>query len=445
MTRFGRYETVRELHHSGFTVLYSGRAKADSQAKFAIKVFQPSTFLLETEQVQAESDLFLNSARVQQKTAAGGAEHWAPIHECNSIPDGAFYTTDQYDRSLQQLIDVRIKLSAQALREIIESVAKGLVELKQACQRPHGNLKATNILIVGEGDISQTSIVLSDPLPDEHIDTEVHWDTDLRDIAELIYQLIIHRPTPTIGGWQITHSKEWGKLGKQANDWINLCNRLLNAHMKPGTITIDTLLEELARLKKIKPVLSFRRLIIATGLIVITSSSIFIIKPEFIFPPEPPSIRDWNLSLTEYSDWVKAFRGDLGLPKGNPREKQWTSNPHLSTIVENIKKASYPYDVAYDNNVLEQDLNKIENEDDLRKYRIKATRTTAALKAVEIIKFFFDIKSDPNSFSLYDPNSPADRKEFQKWPVLVEMHDTANSFTKRGWKELSKSLQDLIG
>lgn len=445
MTSFGRYETVRELHHSGFTVLYSGRAKADSEAKFAIKVFQPPAHLLEAERVKAESDLFLNSAHVQQKTAAGGAEHWAPIHECNSIPDGAFYTTDQYDRSLQQLIDVRIKLSAQALREIIESVAKGLVELKQACGRPHGNLKATNILIAGEGDISQTSIVLSDPLPDEHIDTEIHWDTDLRDIAELIYQLIMHRPTPAIGGWQITESKEWSKLGKQANDWISLCNRLLNAHMKPGTTTIETLIDELARLKKIKPVLSFRRLIIAIGLIVITGAAVFIIKPDFIFPTEPPSISDWNKSLTEYLAWVKALRSDLGLPKGNQREKQWTSNPHLSTIVENIKKASYPYDVAYDNNVLEQDLNKIENEEDLRKYRIKATRTTAALKAAEVIKFFFDIKSDPNSFSLYDPNSPTDRSEFQKWPVLVETQQTANKFKARQWQELAKSLEDLIG
>ena len=448
MTSFGRFETVRELHHSGFTVLYSGRAKADSDAKFAIKVFQPSTFLLETEQVQTEADLFLNSARVQQKTAAGGAKHWAPIHECDSIPNGAFYTTDQYDRSLQQLIDVRIKLSANALREIVESVAKGIVELKQACRRPHGNLKATNILIAGEGDLSQTSIVLSDPLPDEQIDTEVHWDTDLRAIAELIYQLIIHRPTPSVGGWQITDSKEWGKLGKQANDWISLCNRLLNAHMKPGTMTIETLTDELARFKKIKPVLSFRRLLIAIGLVVITGAAIFIIKPdflEFIFPPEPPSIRDWNQSLTEYLDWVKALRSDLGLPKGNQREKQWTSNPHLSIIVENIKKASYPYSVAYDNNVLEQDLNKIENEEDLRKYRIKATRTTAALKAAEIIKFFFDIKSDPNSFSLYDPNSPTDRKEFQKWPVLVETQQTANNFKEREWQELAKSLEDLIG
>ena len=142
------------------------------------------------------------------------------------------------------------------------------------------------------------------------------------------------------------------------------------------------------------------------------------IKPdflEFIFPPAPPSIRDWNQSLTEYLDWVKALRSDLGLPKGNQREKQWTSDPFLSTIVENIKTASYPYNVAYDNNVLEQDLNKIENEEDLRKYRIKATRTTEAIKAAEIIKFFFDIKSDPNSFSLYDPNSQTDRKEYQRF------------------------------
>jgi len=447
MTSFGRYETVRELHRGGFTVLYSGQTEADSEAKFAIKVFQPSTYLLETEQAKIESALFLNSAHVQQKTAAGGAQHWASIYECDSIPNGAFYVADKYDRSFQQLIDVRVKLGAEALREIVESVAKGLVELKQAFGRPHGNLKATNILITGEGDISQTTIALSDPLPDEHIDTTLHWDTDLRAIAELIYQLIMHRPTPAVGGWQIPDSKEWSKLGKSAKEWRNLCNRLLNAHMKPGTMTIETLIDELSRLKKIKPVLSFRRLVIAIGLIVIAGAATFIIKPdilEFILPPEPPSITEWNQLSKEYGDWVGTLRNDLGLPKGNQREKEWTNNPHLSIIVENIKKASYPYDVAYSNNVLEQDLNKIQNEEDLRKYRIKATRTTTALKAADIIKFFFDIKSDPNSFALYDPNSPTDRKEFKRWPALVETQQTVNKFKERGWQELAKSLEDLV-
>jgi serine/threonine protein kinase len=309
MASFGRFEIVRELHHSGFTVLYSGRAKADTKAKFAIKVFRPSTFLLEKERVQAESDLFLNGALVQQKTAAGGAEHWAPIHECNSIPDGAFYVTDQYDRSLQQLIDVRIKLNAQALRGIVESIAKGLIELKQTCGRPHGNLKATNILIAGEGDISQTSIVLSDPLPDKHIDTEVHWEADLRAVAELIYQLIMHRPTPAVGGWQITDSKEWSKLGKQANDWINLCNRLLNAYMKPGTMTVEMLIDELARLKKIKPVLSTPRLLILAGFVVIVVAALIYIKWGISYG-KAANIEDWNHLLTEYFGWVQKLRTD---------------------------------------------------------------------------------------------------------------------------------------
>lgn len=449
MTSFGRYETVRELHHSGFTVLYSGRAAADPAEKFAIKVFQPSTFLLETEQVKTESELFLNSAHVQQKTAASGAQYWAPIYECGSIPDGAFYATDKYDHSLQQLIDVRVALTAQALCEIVESVAKGLVELKQACGRPHGNLKATNILIAGEGDISQTTIALSDPLPDEHIDTAVHWDSDLRDIAEFIYQLVMHRPSPAVDGWQVPDSKEWAKLGKLAKDWRNLCNRLLNASLKPSMVTIETLIEELARLKKIKPVFSSRRLLIAIGLIVIAGAVILGIKPDiwkFIFPPEPPRIIEWNQLLTEYESWIENLRNDLGGSTSNQREKQWKNNPHLGIIVEKIKKeASYPYSVIDKNNLLVRDVNNIETVAKLKKLGIGKPRTDAALIAIEIIKYFFDPKSDPNSFRFYnDPNSPVDRKEYQKWPLLVEIHDAANSFEERGWQRSATYLQNLV-
>ena len=449
MTVFGRYETVRELHRSGFTVLYSGRAAADPAEKFAVKLFQPSPLLLETGQVKAESELFLSSARIQQKTAASGAQYWAPVYECGSIPDGAFYVTDKYDRSLQQLIDVRVALTAQALCEIVESVAKGLVELKRACGRPHGNLKATNILIAGEGDVSQATIVLSDPLPDEHIDTQVHWDSDLRDIAEFIYQLIMHRPSPAVEGWQVPDSKEWAKLGRPAKDWRSLCNRLLNASLRPGMVTIETLIEELARLKKIKPVLSARRLLIAAGLIVIAGAAVLVIKRDIFFPAEPADIKDWNQLFTEYEEWVNPLRNKLGLPKGNERQKRWANNPDLRIIVENIKsekKASYLYKVANDNSVLESDLNKmITIQEDLEKYGITKSRTNDALIAIEIIKYFFDPKSDPNSFRFYnDPNSPADRKEYRKWPLLVEIHDTANSFIKRGWQKPGEYLGLLV-
>ena len=283
MASFGRYQTVREIHRSGFTVLYSGRTATSSEAKYAIKVFQPFTLLLETEQAKIETDLFLNSAQIQQKTSVIGAQYWAPIHQCDSIPDGAFYVTDKYDRSLQQLIDTNITLTPQTFHKIIESIVKGLIELKKACGRPHGNLKAGNILIAGTGDMSHTKIVLSDPLPDEHIDTEVHWDDDLREVAEFIYQLVIHRPSPNVDGWQVPDSKEWTKLGKQAQEWRNLCNRLLVSHMKPGTMSLDILIRELARIAKIKPVLSTRRLIIASVLVVIAVAAAIWLIP-VIFP-----------------------------------------------------------------------------------------------------------------------------------------------------------------
>jgi len=427
MTSFGRYETVRELHRSGFTVLYSGRTAADPAEKFAIKVFQPSTLLLETEQAKTESDLFLNSAHVQQKATASGAQYWAPIYECGSIPDGAFYATDKYDHSLQQLIDVRVALTAQALREIVESVAKGLVELKQACGRPHGNLKATNILIAGEGDISQTTIVLSDPLPDEHIDKAVHWDSDLRDIAEFIYQLVIHRPTPNVDGWQVPDSKEWAKLGKQAKDWRNLCNRLLNAHIKPGTMTVETLIEELARLKRAKPVISFRRLI-AAGIIVIACIVMLI-----IFRPKgpPPGKAQWANLCNEYLVWVGPLYEDLGFRKSNERVERWGKHEDLKKIVEKVKEhASYPYKVALDNtttveSIKDADVKKLE---ELKAYDVE---TKKAIKAIQEIKSFFDP-------SVNDPNA------YKPWPLLVKIHETANNFNKRGWQGPAKSVEDLI-
>jgi len=201
MSSFGCFESVRELHRTGFTVVYSGREAASNEDnKFAIKIFQPSSLMLEEEQAKTESRRFLSSARIQKKVGASGAQYWAPVYDCGSNLEGTFYTTDKYDRSLQQLIDGRIKVSAQILHTIIESIVKGLIELKEECGRPHGNLKATNVLIVGTGDISQTKIVLSDPLSDEQIDDKVHWDRDLRAIAELIYELITHRSTPGRSG-----------------------------------------------------------------------------------------------------------------------------------------------------------------------------------------------------------------------------------------------------
>ena len=82
MASFGRFETIRELHRTGFTVVYSGQEAASPEEKFALKIFQPSSLILEEDKVKTESDRFLNSACVQQKVAASGAQHWAPVYDC---------------------------------------------------------------------------------------------------------------------------------------------------------------------------------------------------------------------------------------------------------------------------------------------------------------------------------------------------------------------------
>jgi formylglycine-generating enzyme required for sulfatase activity len=452
MASFDPYQTVREIHRSGFTVIYSGRTTASSEAKYAIKVFQPSALLLETEQAKIETDLFLNSAQIQQKTSASGAQYWAPIHKCDSIPDGAFYVTDKYDRSLQQLIDTNITLTPQAFHKIIESIVKGLIELKQACGRPHGNLKTTNILIAGKGDISQTKIVLSDPLPDEHIDTEVHWDVDLREIAEFIYQLVIHRPLPNVDGWQAPDSKEWTKLGKQAQEWRNLCNRLLVSHMKPGTMSLDILIRELDRIQKIKPVLSTRRLIIAAVLVVIAVVTLFCLKP-IIFPAPPAKLEDWNPLLKEYLGWIEELRMDLGGTTENERRKHWKRND-LSAIVENIigektqdkEKASLPYYASRRAGLQEQDLEGKTIEELIEeKAGIYDKNTKIALKAIEVVKCFFDPISDPNSYRFFkDPNLPKVEPEYQKWSLLLDTQQIAKKFQERGWQRSATFLQNLI-
>lgn len=336
MARFGRFETVGELNRTGLTVVYSGRELGSIEEKFALKVFQPPPFILGEDEASTESHRFLNRAGIQQKVTASGARYWAPVYDCGETPDGAYYTTDKYDRSLQQLIDGRIKLTDQVLHKIIESIINGLLELKQSCERPHGNLKASNILIAGTGDISQTSFVLSDPLSDEQIDSEADQDNDLRTIARLIYALITHRPAPNVDGWQVPDSKEWVTLGKQADSWRNLCNLLLSAPAQPGTITLEAVIEKLTALKQTKPVLSSRRLI-AAGLVVIACVVVFVI---FFRRPPPPERTEWESLCKQYQAWIDGVRQDLAeRSKLKPEtEAVWSRDPKLANIPEKSRR-----------------------------------------------------------------------------------------------------------
>ena len=415
MATFGRFETVREIHRTGYTTVYTGRSPESTAEQFAIKVFQPPSLLLEAGQAKTEIDLFLKGIEAQQKVAAGDAQHWAPVHEHGSSPGSAFYVTEKYERSLQQLIEVRLKLSSKVLSTIVESVAKGLMELKESCGRPHGNLKATNVLISGTEDISQGKIVLCDPLPDELTDTEVHWDSDLRAIAELIYQLVVHQQSPRVEGWQAPDSKEWRSLGRHAASWRNLCNRLLNAAAKQGTITVETLLEDLAQLQKVKPFLSPGRLVAAALIVIVCTVALV------IFWPSPPATKEeWKQLCNEYFAWVGTlYEQGLGLnrKKGNSRAERWREDQHLKTMLKSIKEAGYPYEFAKDEGM---EVKYIVDTPGI------GEDTKKGLAAIEDIRSFFNA----------DSNNP--------WPLLLEMREAATRFEDRGWEKPAEYIVPLV-
>lgn len=418
MASFGRYQTVRELYRGAYTAVYSGQEAEGTEAKFCIKVFQPSALLLERHQAQTEINLFLDSAGVQQKVAAAGAEHWASIHQYESTAQGAYYVTDKYNRSLQQLIDGKVRFSGLALCAVVESVVKGLVELKQTCGRAHGNLKASNILVAGEGDIRQTTIVLSDPLPNEYIDTKVNWDSDLRAIGRFIYQLVVHRPPAAVDGWQVPVTDEWSRLGKQANAWRDLCNRLLNAHVRPETISLEALAEELTHLKETTPVLRTRYLA-AAALAIIVCVTIPVVL--LLRAGPPPEKAEWANLCAEYTQWVKGLHKDLGLPKGNSRAQAWYKDAGLKEITEKIRTASYPYKVVVERG--SADVSEIVDHPEYAQQK----ETQKALKAVEDIRSFFDANS------------------LGAWSLIKDIQNAADTFAERGWRGPAAYLRDLAG
>jgi len=414
MARFGRFESVRELHRSGLTVVYGAREVGTPEEKYALKVFEPSSFAFEEDKVETESVRYLNSARIQQKAASGSTEHWAPVYEYGSTHNGWFYATDRYDRSLQQLIDGRIKLSSPVLHAVIESIAKGLMELKEKCGRPHGNLKATNVLIAGAGEIAQTKIVLSDPSSEEHIDSEAYWNRDLRVIAEFIYELITHRPAPAVDGWQVPESVEWTKLGRHAEAWRNLCNLLLSASAESGTASIETAVEELEKIREVTSSFSTRRLV-AAGIVLIACITVLVVLLRR--PPPPPEKAEWESLCNTYQAWVDDLR-----QRSNERgiRDRWSQDVKLGEILQKIETASYPDKVMRGEAKLY--IREIIEHPECAEQR----KTQEALAAIEQIRSFFD------------PNST------DAWPFLSEIADAEGKFKDLGWQQSAAYLSDLV-
>ncbi|UCD74780.1 MAG: hypothetical protein JSV91_13450 [Phycisphaerales bacterium] len=248
MTTFDRFESTSRIAGGPiFSVLSARAVDGKGGEKYAIKVCRPPAEM-GREQNERAIQRFLQQAAALRAAGAGGGRHWAPVHAAGRLEDGGFYVTDRYEMHLGRLISGRVQSDARSLHAIISAIVGGLVELQEASARPHGNLKASNVLMDRAGRSAFARIVLTDPLPREEVDADRHWPADLMAVGELLFALVEHREYPGPQAWPIEPGSEWRGLGASGEEWRQLCNALLAPEPTQRVRSLDELAERLTRL-----------------------------------------------------------------------------------------------------------------------------------------------------------------------------------------------------
>jgi hypothetical protein len=352
MPRFGQYETDRVLYRTGFNAIYLCQPGGKGSRRRIVKAYQPSVPVSEGELAATPTDPFLDSAGIQQQAARAEARYWAPVHESGVSPEGMFYVTDCYDVSAQQLIDGRVNLGAAGLARIVESVVRGLLALKRACGRPHGNLKFTNILIARRGTFAPEKVVLSDPCPSSQLDEDTHARMDLEQLGTLIHQLVMHRNPPLVAGYQAPDAPEWQRLGRQANAWRDLCNRLLAMEGGAEPLALEELVAKLPGVAQ----RGRNRVLKAVGclgvilLVAVLSRPAARLTMNILRPPDPEEAKRAYQRCCEAQVWLGPLWSGLTDPApgtGKRRYDYWRQQDKLlKTLVDSIRKFGETFETS---------------------------------------------------------------------------------------------------
>lgn len=251
MARFGEYETQDEISMGPVTAVYlAARAGTTEPAAFAVKVLDLSRLVTEVKDPTAFVSRFLGAADVQRRAARTSA-HWAPVHDLGEFAGGAYYVTDRFEHSLHRLIRGRVALSSAKLHCLFSQIIDGLIDLRTAEHRAHGNLKASNILLRSNRLESSGNVLLADPLP-ESLGSESHALADVECVGKLLYWLVVGREFTFRTPLPIEDTPEWSRLGRAGAKWRWLCDRMLDPH-PPADLKPEWISQQLARLQQRRP------------------------------------------------------------------------------------------------------------------------------------------------------------------------------------------------
>ena len=275
MPIFGEYETVGEAHavtyfHNHFSTVWRVRKGEDhgDRSHYALKCITPrrrETYHKgdsDDQKLEADSGLaFIEVFKQIKKAQSEGGRSLAPIHAFGTCEAGVWYVTDFCERhSLKVWVNRQGQVDDQSLRHVVHSVVIGCLTLKRSCARSHGNLKLSNVLRGGRNQtLRKTRFMLADPMPlpsasisrlnktdRRNIGGMVHdvfEVQDLKAIGELILQLVEGRVIESgfDYNYPISFSPAWGRLGKEGENWRDLCNQLLDPQLTLDKVNLKWL------------------------------------------------------------------------------------------------------------------------------------------------------------------------------------------------------------
>src|SRR5688500_11078193 len=236
MATFGIYQVLDPLYVTPRGSVCSAKiVGGEAAGRIAVKIFNPPR--PDADEPNWEPKYFLDRAHVQRHVSAAGGAHWAPVYASGFTPQGgAYYVTDYHALTAQKMIDGHVPVDAPTLHAIVHSVLSGLDEIRRIGGRAHANLKAGNVLLVGNGNGSgELRAVLSDPGQDYKAQKDGEAG-DLHAVGLLIHELVLHRsPTAEATG---PAERGWETLGDKADGWRQLCMDLLAHPIAPRVATV---------------------------------------------------------------------------------------------------------------------------------------------------------------------------------------------------------------
>jgi len=141
MTAYGKFETASEIAQNARTTVFLAHPSGSPRrTAYVVKVFAPATLPGQAINDRTGARKFTEAYEAQRLAAGKRARHWAPVLDAGDFPGGAFYATTRFPRSLERLIDLRIKISSETLRHVLLSLLRALREIEKRAGRPHGNL-----------------------------------------------------------------------------------------------------------------------------------------------------------------------------------------------------------------------------------------------------------------------------------------------------------------